>query len=168
MAWWHRDKRLDAGWTSKVSEAPLPEILEAKPGEIIPCDDPKEVVIVPKDPEPDLFTKPKDVVGYCFGYVCPKKHVGEKFDNITVDSYKERRVCQTCGSVSKPAVVKRTAEARWGDVAYRGFVYDKQAEWGWYNSCTDSGRLGCWAPMNAYWTKHEFVHYLESPKRRKK
>ena len=171
MAWWHR-KFPDDGWTSKVSEAPLPEIVEAKPGEIIPCDDPKKVVIVPKDPEPDLSTKPKDVVGYCFGYACPKKHVFGTFETISIDGFKERRVCQKCGGVGKPATVKRTAEARWGYLSRRDSFTGTATNsgWGWFNYYWKYiGRsYHSYPASDLYWTNHEFVHYLESPKRRKK
>jgi len=144
-------------------------MIEAKPGEIIPCDDPQNVVIVPpKDPEPDLSTKPKDIVGYCFGYVCPKKHVHGTFDGTTTDGYKERRACNECGKVAKPAVIKRIAEAAWDNRAYPT-VYDRNPKpnWGWYNSYVS----GLGKTMNfgdTLWTNHEFVHYLDTPTRRKK
>ena len=136
------------------------EVISAGPGEIIPCQDPQNVVIVlPKDPEPDLSTKPADKVGYCFGYVCSKKHVNETFDSIVVDGYKERRACQECGGVAKPAVVRRTAEARWANRA-TSVIYDFTPEpnWGWYNSY--------WG--NPLWNRFEFVHYLDEPKTRRK
>lgn len=135
-------------------------LVEAKPGEIVPCDDPQNVVIVPpKDPEPDLSTKPKDIVGYCFGYVCPKKHVNSTFENITVDGYKERRACQTCGAVAKPAVIRRVAEGLWQDWgSYDFFAKKHVSNWGWRQ----------WYSRNYLWTKSEFVHYLDTPGRRKK
>lgn len=118
----------------------------------------------PKDPEPDLSTKPKDLVGYCFGYVCPKKHVNSTFENISVDGYKERRACQTCGGVAKPAVVQRTAEARWLDLGDRfAAIYHPQPyepSWGW--------TLYRWRLADINWTAHKFVHYLDTPTRRKK
>ncbi len=163
MAFWNR--------TSKP-EYKVPECVYGRPGQVIQCDDPKEVVIVPEDPEPDLSTKPRDVVGYCFGFVCPKKHVFGTFENISIDGFKERKVCQTCGGVGKPATVKRTAEAQWGDTTYRGRPdIDGEPKWEWFNAYWKGmGRLySAWAgDAELIWTKYEFVHYLESPKRRKK
>jgi hypothetical protein len=164
-------------WWNRKTKPPEPYVVEAKgtPGEIIPCDNPKETVIVPpKDPPPNLSTKPKDVVGYCFGYVCPKKHVMQTFDNISIDRYKERRVCQTCGGISKPATVKRTSEPQWGDLSYRLAFSDSvinKGEWGWYNAYwSHIGKLlSTWAgDKDLLWTRHEFVHYLDTPKTRKK
>ncbi len=113
-------------------------------------------------PEPDMSTKPKDVVGYCFGYVCPKKHVNSPFENITVDGYKERRACNTCGGVAKPAVVKRTAEAVWMNISSPSPFCTKLSSFfswtqkPWFND------------YNIVWTKYEFVHYLDTPKPRKR
>ena len=162
MAWWHK--------TSKPEDE---IIVYEKPGQIAPCDDPQKVIIIPKDPEPDLSTKPKDVVGYCFGFVCPKKHVFGTFETISIDGFKERRVCQTCGGIGKPATVKRTSESQWGSFEryepFAGLV--NKGKWGWFNAhWKGMGKLySAWAgDKDIYWTKHEFVHYLESPKRRKK
>ena len=162
MAWWNK--------TSKPEDE---IIVYGKPGQIIPCDDPEKVVIIPKDPEPDLSMKPKDVVGYCFGFVCPKKHVFGTFETISIDGFKERRVCQKCGGVGKPATVKRTAEAGWGDLSRGDFLTGDlpNSGWGWFNAHEKYiGRFySKWVgDKGIYWTKHEFVHYLESPKRRKK
>ena len=159
-----------AWWNPKSKPEDTPEFVYGLPGQVIPCDNPEKVVIIPKDPEPDLSTKPKDVVGYCFGYVCPKKHVHAAFESIATDGYKERRVCQECGGVAKPAVIKRIAEAMWGNRAQRGgWDRDPKADWGWYNCHVSSLGLCLWAPLDGtLWTKYEFVHYLETPKRRKK
>ena len=156
-------------WLKHVSE---PEIVVGNPGDIIPCDNPQTAIVVPPpDPLPDLSTKPDGIVGYCFGYACPKKHTFGYFDSITLDGYKIRKPCPKCGEVSKPAVIKRTAEARWGDKANPS-VFDLHPEpnWGWYNSYLPSfGKsigLG-----DILWTSHEFVHYLDQkprPRRRKK
>jgi len=145
-----------------------PEILVGNPDDAIPCDDPTTAVIVsPPDPEPDFATKPEDVVGYCFGYVCPKKHVNSTFDNITVDGYKERRACQTCGGIAKPSVVKRTAEAQWGDCWYPSYALKAKPDWRWYNSFI-SGFGKSQGLGDILWTKYQFVHYLDTPKPRKK
>ena len=126
----------------------------------------------PKDPESDLSTKPDDIVGYCFGYACPKKHTFGFFDSITLEGYNVRKPCPTCGGVSKPAVVKRTAEARWTDLA-RPSMWEENPEpkWGWYNSYSSGfGKSIGWG--ETCWTRYEFVHFLDSPKpaakRRKK
>jgi hypothetical protein len=129
-------------------------------------------IVVPKDPEPDLSTKPADVVGYCFGFVCPKKHVSKPFESITTDSFKERRVCQICGGVAKPATVKRTAEPRWSNCARpRVYGLSPEPDWRWNNAYW-SGIGSTYSTSsndkNMIWTKHEFVQYLEIPKRRKK
>ena len=159
MSWWNRTKPVE------------PEIIEARAGEIVPCDDPQNVIIVPpKEPEPDLSSKPKDIVGYCFGYVCPKKHVGETFDNLSVDGFGQRRACQTCGAVAKPATVRRTAEARWANLARPDMNEPKpEPNWGWYNSYVPyfGKSLNC---GNRLWTHYKFVHYLDTskPARRKK
>ena len=134
-------------WWSRNTVTPTPNALAKSLPKII------------LDPEPDLSTKPKDIVGYCFGYVCPKKHVGSTFENITIDGYKERRACQTCGAVAKPAVVKRTAEARWE--ASRGIF-----SW-WQNYRAPAGRYSP-ASLFTQYTRYEFVHYLDTPTRRKK
>ena len=111
------------------------------------------------DPEPDLSTKPEDVVGYCFGYACPKKHVFGFFDSITPDKYKVRRPCPDCGGISKPAVVRRVAEAKWGPGPL--MYWDGRGVWQWQQ----------YFHMEPLWNHFEFVHYLDSPKkpvRRKK
>lgn len=172
MAWWNR--------TSKPDDEPVSfqDIYEGKVamnhlGKIVPIENPKEPEVVPveppKDPIPDLSTKPKDVVGYCFGYVCPKKHVFATFENISIDGFKTRKVCQKCGGVGKPATVKRMAESRWGDLSHRDSFTGllTNSGWGWYNSYMHHvGKTQNWG--EPLWTEYEFVHYLESPKRRKK
>ena len=142
-------------------------VCQGLPGEIIPCDDQKAVEIIkPKDPEPDLATKPKDVVGYCFGYVCPKKHVSGTFETITLDGYNERRVCGTCGGVSQPSIVKKVAEAKWIDYS-RSRRAPSTPNWGWAQYYVKGSGPSSWIgdPM---WTRYEFVHYLDSPKPRRK
>jgi hypothetical protein len=167
MAWWNKN--------SKPDDEPDPNevnLVYGEPGTIIPCDNPENAVVIPKDPEPDLSTKPKDVVGYCFGYACPKKHVQNFFESVTVDGYKERKACQTCGGVSKPAVIKRTAKAQWGNKAQpHPLDIHPKPRWGWYNSYWNyvGKTISSWpTDKDMLWTKHEFVHYLESPRRRKK
>jgi hypothetical protein len=113
----------------------------------------------PKDPEPDLSTKPDDVVGYCFGYVCPEKHVFSFFDSITLDGYRIQRLCQKCGGIGAPAVVRRIAEATWRDFGfYDYYKKEKYPFWGW-------SQIYDGLPI---WTRYEFVHYLDSPKTRRK
>jgi len=161
MAFWHGRNRKEPE-VIVLPDAPWP-------GTIIPCNDPENVVIKvdpPKDPEPDLATKPKDIVGYCFGYACPKKHVNSTFENITVDGYKERRACQTCGAVAKPAVVKRIAEARWIDYHKFSLWGTREPSWGWANRCSEHGPSS-WLGEPS-WTRYEFVRYLEAPRKRKK
>ena len=175
MSWWNRTKPVE------------PEIIEAKAGEIVPCADPQNVIIVPpKEPEPDLSTKPKDIVGYCFGYVCPKKHVGGKFEEITVDGYKERRLCQECGAVSRPAIIKQSASPIWKDWGHHtgsGFSCNNGLtvwsgpwvpDWKWnfsrvYKNTTTQNMLMS-VRGSPIWEKFEFVRYLDTPKttRRKK
>ena len=166
MTWWNRKPKEP----ENIFHGPSVQA-ESGTGKIIPCDHPKDVILVSKEPEPpppDLPTKPNDIVGYCFGYVCPKKHVNSTFENITVDGYKERRACQACGAVSKPAVVKRTAEAQWGNKAQpEVYNLNPKPNWGWYNSYTHYfGKTLDWG--HPLWTEHEFVHYLDTPKKTKK
>lgn len=156
MTWWNKKSK-------PVDDVILlPE--KPEPGTKVECDNPSAVVIVP-DPEPDLSTKPPDKIGYCFGYVCPKKHVNEVFENITVDGYKERRACPKCGGVARPAVVCRIAEAKWGDRSYRDiFGNEPDPDWGWYNTSSRYvPRALNWG--NPIWTKYEFVHFLDEPKK---
>lgn len=157
MSWWNP--------RSKPNDEPERIHATGAPGEIISCDNPETAIIIPPpDPEPNLSTKPKDVVGYCFGFACPKKHVDQPFESISIDGYRERRICQTCGEVSKPAAVKRIAEARWVD--RHKFLLSFGPEWVWRHNHLVSG----FSPANLtpQWSRHEFVHYLETPKRRKK
>ena|ERR1700761_928759 len=128
-------------------------------------DFPEQVQILPtekpKDPEPDLSTKPKDIIGYCFGFVCSKKHVNNTFESITVDGYKERKVCQTCGAITKPATVKRTSEAMWVDTNVIDFWSGHSGpKYGW--SQTGPNRYP-W--KETWWTKLELVRFLDSPKK---
>jgi hypothetical protein len=106
----------------------------------------------PADPPPDLSTKPDDIVGYCFGYVCPKKHVNDVFTSITVDGFKERRVCQKCGSLARPAIIRGISVAYWG-VVNRLFPL-----WGWAHRSN----------ADTLFNRTEFFSYLDTPKRRKK
>ena len=104
-------------------------------------------------PPPDLSTKPKDIIGYCFGFSCPNHHIGKTFDSITMDRYGEQRVCQTCGEISTPAIVKRTAEAQWIiensiDCLRYGYI----PRYGWHQTYYMSNDI--------IWTKHEFVRFL--------
>jgi hypothetical protein len=124
-------------------------------------DFPEQVQILPTVPEPDLSTKPKDIIGYCFGFVCPKKHVNTTFESIQAEGYKERRVCQTCGAVTKPATVKRTAEAQWEnrDHSYRWGLLPRP-EWSWSHYYNLSNGY-----LSTRWTKHELVRFLDSPKK---
>jgi hypothetical protein len=123
----------------------------------------KSMPKITPDPEPNLSTKPADIVGYCFGYVCPKKHVGEKFEAISVDGYKQRRACQTCGVVSKPAIVRRISEAYWVD-SHKYLTYFGP-NWGWRHNHLSPG----FSPANAcpIWTRYEFVHFLDKPVRKR-
>ena len=158
MTWWNRK--------SKPNDEP--EVLVGSPGECIPCHNPQTTVVIPPpDPEPDLSTKPKDIVGYCFGYVCPKKHVNSLFETISVDGYKERRVCQTCGGVAKPATVKRISEARWvNHDRSSDYRLPPDPDWKWRHNYFVGGYSA--ANMMIQWTKYEFVHYLDTPKTRRR
>jgi hypothetical protein len=175
MTWWNRkskpkDEITDpVGSTAGTYSVPLDAYANIPhpeaTGKVIPY---VNVIAetAPQKPEPDLSTKPEDYIGYCFGYVCPKKHVNSTFENITVDGYKERRACQYCGGVGKPAVVKRTAEPIWGMTnrarrlrqEWRGEVVEAPT-WSWSLLYDD---------FTIRWMRLEFVHYLDTPKPRKK
>jgi hypothetical protein len=109
-------------------------------------------------PEPDLATKPKDIIGYCFGFSCPKHHIGITFDSITIDRYGEQRTCQTCGEIATPAIIKRTAEAQWIDLHLSNVMEcvrigaEYKPVWGWNQYYGVS--------LNKIWTKYEFVRFL--------
>jgi hypothetical protein len=173
VSWWNRNvKPADEIEDPKKSYAKTYSVpRDNLVGKIIEVNNQKDLeVVTPADPEPNLSTKPKDIVGYCFGYVCPKKHVNSTFENITIDGFKERRVCQKCGEVAKPATVKRIAEAQWGDRSYPEICNPHpKPNWGWYNSYARylGKTLGWGDPM---WTDLKFVHYLDTkePARRKK
>jgi hypothetical protein len=114
-----------------------------------------------KEPEPDLATKPKDIVGYCFGYVCPKKHISAMSDSITVDGWEKRLVCQTCAGVARLAVVRRFAEGRWIDTQdpyLRGYNGYSTPNWKWVQ----------WLYGSYLWGRCEFVRYLNVPKPRRR
>lgn len=127
-----------------------------------------ELAEPPKDPEPDLSTKPDDVVGYCFGYACPEKHVFGFFDSITLEGYNVRKPCQTCGGIGAPAVVRRIAEARWGDRSRPSmWIATPEPDLGWYNAYSLSFGKSTAPFGDPCWTAYEFVHYLDSPRPRR-
>lgn len=133
-----------------------------------PSENPKNVVVAPPpDPPPDLATKPADKVGYCFGYVCPEKHVNFPFENLTVDGLKERRACQTCGSAAKPASVRKICEAQWiNHDRSSSYFLPPEPDWRWrHNYFVPGYSLANWLPK---WTRYEFVHFLDEPKPVKK
>jgi hypothetical protein len=113
-------------------------------------------------PPPDLSTKPKDIVGYCFGFSCPNHHIEHTFDSITMDRYGEQKVCQTCGEISTPAIVKRTAEAAWEELIYTpsiGYGESESLGWRWVNKRS----IMSWTKTGdnlTIWTKYEFVKFL--------
>jgi hypothetical protein len=152
MKWWKFNK-------PEVKPVEVKFTVTAPPGTIIAVDgDPSKYTMIPekpKDPEPDLSTMPKDRVSYSFGFVCPKKHVLNLFDSITIDGYSERRVCATCGGVSKPCVVKKIWKPKWSlgrpEQSYF-YIHPAPATWGWWGGTSD----------------FKFFHYLENPKRGKK
>lgn len=145
------------------SRAEIENCEENKPvtlQEAISSGDAVPLNVPPKPPEPDLSTKPKDIVGYCFGFACPKKHVQFTFESITVDDFKRRQACDTCGAVAKPAVVKRIAPPEW--------VASGKGMWRQYYLLNMGGSLAWEDKTKPRWSVYEFFHYLESPKRRKK
>lgn len=112
-------------------------------------------------PPPDLSTKPADKIGYCFGWACPKRHVNGTFETINIEGHSERRVCQECGGICKPSVVKRTAEASWECIDILGRLgsdgFGIKYSWGWfqrYPYIVDP-------TMPLRWTKREFVRFLD-------
>jgi hypothetical protein len=111
-------------------------------------------------PEPNLNTKPEDIISYCFGFVCPEKHIQEMFEAISVDGFKQRRACKKCGKLSEPCIVRQIAEARWECLNLDTIImfrmqnlYAPPAKWGWDQSGYGSVVYG--------WNKFEFVSYLE-------
>ena len=114
----------------------------------------------PTPPEPNLNTKPEDIISYCFGFACPEKHIQETFDKISVDGFKQRRACQKCGKLSEPCIVKQIAEARWKcrnlDSVIMAQVRRWNApppDWGWTQAGYGSALYA--------WNKFEFFSYLE-------
>lgn len=133
-------------------------------GQIIPCNDPGNLEIVVKDQEPDLSTKPKDKIGYCFGYACADRHVGFFLDSITATDAEVIKACQTCGKNAKLCSVKKTAEAQW----YRWVDIDPGTkrlpdEWFWTHRVYYP--YGSIAGIN--WTKHEFNGFIRRYKSKK-
>jgi hypothetical protein len=121
-------------------------MIEARPGEIIPCDDPQKVVIVPpKDPEPtDCLSrsKPPDIVLFRPGLACNDRHVGalspdNRVENIPNGTW----LCSVCGKNCRPALIKEVKTHFLGYLSYR-----------WENTVDH----------------REFVHFLDSPKPRRK
>lgn len=184
MSWWSRVKDV---WErpkhigSQLGSVCPKEVIEVsgKPGEIVPCDNPENVVLIKKDPEPELSTKPEDLIGYCFGYVCLKKHIGDTFDTISVDGYGDRRVCQKCGAVSKPAVLRQLSEATWKDRGqygrHQGASYQNApwaSNWCWDHEYIYKNHSGANLTYriadHPRWSKQEFVRFLDTPKRGKK
>jgi len=157
----------------KNKDAFTVEVVTGMPGDILPCDDPVNTVVLPKEPEifcgfpivePDLSTKPKDITGYCFGYACSKKHVDLPFDSITVDGYKERKVCQKCSGVSKPAIVKKVAEAVWRDDGVPKYLSGET----WIPTGWIPGWRWCqFVQGTIMWNSYSFVRFLESARRKK-
>ena len=186
MSWWNRSTVMPATPLPRVVGLDSPEIEDPKSTPGYSLGPPRRIensakpVELPKDPdpEPDLSTKPKDIVGYCFGYVCPKKHIGGKFEEITVDGYKERRLCQECGAISQPAVIKQSAAPIWKDCgsytggAFRYYDGPRVADWKWtYNYTykqTMVQNMSMSSQDHPVWEKFEFVHYLDTPRKKKK
>jgi hypothetical protein len=118
----------------------------------VPAPTPAPVETKPEPPAPDLATKPADIVGYCFGYVCPAHHVNETFDQITLEGYSSRKVCNKCGEVTRPATVKRTAVATWQRMIVDHFRTPLRIKWEWVQRY-DFTRI--------IWNKHEFIKFLD-------
>lgn len=110
----------------------------------------KETPIVLPHPEPDMTTKPKDIVGYCFAFVCPKHHINRQLDSITINDSDIREVCSECGEVTKLATIKRSAEAQW--VVSPNF-YDTRYHWRQV-----SYTLG---KFYTHWNKLEFIKFID-------
>lgn len=123
-----------------------------QPGQRINCNNPEKVKIVAPDPEPDLATKPPDIVGYCFGFACIDKHVDNCLEEINSETFGLVKMCQVCGKTAKLCKVKRTAEARW--IQTRNILdYYKLGSFRWL----------CRSPydLSVLWTKYEFAGFLK-------
>jgi len=133
-------------WKNKKEEVIVLDTYP-KPGTCIPCDNPETVKIIAPDPEPDLDTKPEDVIAYSFGYACPQKHIGQYVDSIAEKDIKSIKVCQICGKIARLCTVKKTAESRWR--VYRG--------------CSDGIPRGGWECIfnHPYYSKHEFANWVK-------
>lgn len=167
MTWWNRKSKPDdeirdpeksfGGTYSVPADRLVGGTLPEAPGGVPYSPEPST------DPEPDLSTKPADIVGFCFGYACPEKHVMSFFESITTNEFNQRRACQKCGEVSRPAVVKRTAEPRWTDRSKSSrYGRDTGPDWGWYirHNSTFGLSLNFGDPI---WNKFEFVRFLDDP-----
>lgn len=100
---------------------------------------------------PDLESKPEDIVGYCFGYACSGfLHVNFPFETISVEGFKDRKVCQKCGEISRPCTVRRIAEAFWDYLPHRSIGSEHQYEWKQMDF-----------HYRVQWSKFEFIKFLE-------
>jgi hypothetical protein len=143
MTWWNR-------------ESLVPKLPSDCAGDVIPAP-PKEPTVAPEDPEPDLSTKPKDFWEFRLGLACRKKHP------IAVDETGQLGapglakinpiICSHCGSMIIYAVFKILKTHEWRDVL-RSY-YNSKPAWGW-------------EPWPKDWGDWKFVHYLDTPRRKKK
>jgi hypothetical protein len=126
-----------------------------------------QVLETPTDPPPDMSTKPKDIVEYCFGYACPKKHVFDLFDSITPAGYDTQKACPKCGELAKPSVIRKIAEPVWRKlISDMSSEINDESEFKWRTTSLVGYR------KITLWSRYEFVHYLDPvkprPRRRKK
>lgn len=121
--------------------------------QIIGCDNPETVKIIAPDPEPDLSTKPKDIIGYCFGFACADKHVANLLEEINTKTFGIVKMCQVCGKTSKLCKVKRTAEAQWGEEYNSYRISNKVKKFEWIQ-CYSRG-------LSILWTKYDFAGFLK-------
>ena len=109
---------------------------------------------------PDMSTKPEEEeLGYEFAYCCPSHHVNEPFEKISVAEYDQRIPCQTCGEVSKPAVVHTFAVPVWKQY-YKPLKPERTSDsWAWCVRTWVSGTTK-WGGYLPYKCRCEFVRFL--------
>ena len=114
-----------------------PEILYGEYGQVLPCHDPETAVVIPT---PSTL-QPPDKITYGWGRACENEHWRD-FQSGPVDLVERTVICETCGELTKLAVIKATESYRWGP--NYGFLGTRAPVWQWI------GR----------WESTEFVRFL--------
>jgi hypothetical protein len=140
-------------WKKKEEDEVIVLDKPLQPGQIVGCNNPETVKIIAPDPEPDLSTKPQDIIGYCFGFACANKHVDNLLEEINSKTFGIVKMCQICGKISKLCKVKRTAEAQWREEYNPYRISNNVQKFEWIQ-CYFHG-------LSILWTQREFAGFLK-------